>query len=144
MKRSSATHGQTRAVAEIVPTLLAAPLLNVMTGNKTGTQGGRRGEVAASRVRVTAVKAGATQATIQTKTRRVMTVLVTTGSETTRTRTRDEARATNVVAKVVTPQVTALTPHRPLTLNPGLLTIVVVPDIGLLGAVNAHLRVLGK
>ena len=144
MRRSGATHGQTRVVAEIVPTLLAAPLLNVMTGNKTGTQGGRRGEVAASRVKVTAVKAGATQVTIQTKTRRVTTVLVTTGSEKTRAKTRDEARATNVVAKVVTPQVTALTPHRPLTLNPGLLTIVVVPDIGRLGAVNAHHRVLGK
>ena len=136
--RSGVNRGQTRAVAEIVPTLLAAPPHSVM-------KVGRRDEVAASRAKVIAVKAGATQVTIQIKSRRATMMLVTTGSEEKKRREiRDEARARNGGARVVTPQVTALTPHRPLTLTPGLLTIVAIPDTGPLGAVTAHLRVLGK
>jgi hypothetical protein len=145
MKRSSATHGQTRAVAEIVPTLLAVPPHSVMTGNRTETSIGRHGKDAASRVKGTAAEAEETQVMIRTTRRRVTTALVTTRSEgKTRAKIRVETRARNVVAKVVTPQAIALTPPRPLTLTPGRLTIVIIPDIGLLGAANAYLRVLRK
>ena len=143
--RDDATREQIQAVAEIVPTLLAVPPHSVMTGNKTETAIGRRDKGAASRVKVTAAEAEETQMTIRTTSRRVTTTLVTTGSEgKTRAKIRVETRARNVVAKVATPQLTALTPPRPLTLTPGRPTVVIIPDIGLLGAANAHLRVLRK
>jgi hypothetical protein len=143
--RYDANHGQARTVAEIVPTLLAVPPHNVMTGNRMEMRIGRRGEVVASRAKVTAVEAEETQVTIQTRSHRVTTVLVTTVNEgKTRARIRVEARARNVAAKVATPLMTALTPHCPLTLTPGHPTIVVIPDIGLLGAVNAHLCVIKR
>ena len=138
-------HGQIQAAAEIAPTPLAVPPHSVMTGNRTETSIGRRGGGAASRVRGAAAEAEETQMTIRTTRHRVTTALVTTGSETkTRAKIRAETRARNVVAKVATPQLTALTPPRPLTLTPGRPTVVIIPDIGLLGAANAHLRVLRK
>ena len=140
-----ATHGQIQAVAEIAPTPLAVPPHSVMTGNRTETSIGRRGGGAASRVRGAAAEAEETQMTIRTTRHRVTTALVTTGSEIkTRAKIRAETRARNVVAKVATPQLTALTPPRPLILTPGRPTVVIIPDIGLLGAANAHLRVLRK
>jgi hypothetical protein len=120
-------HGQIQAAAEIAPTPLAVPPHSVMTG--TGT----------------AAEAEETQVMIRTTRRRVTTALVTTGSEIkTRAKIRVETRARNVVAKVATPQMTALTPPRPLILTPGRPTVVIIPDTGLLGAANAHLRVLRK
>jgi len=116
-----------------------------MDENRMETPTGRRGRAAASRVKVAAAEAEETQRTTRTTLRRGATVPVTTRSEgRTRARIRVETRARNVVAEVAIPHLTALTPPRPMTLIPGRLTVVVVLDIGLLGAVNAHLCVIRK
>ena len=140
-------HEWNRVAAEIALTPRAVAPRSAITVNRMKTPIGRRGKGAASRVKGTAAGAEKTQVTIQTTRRQATMALVTTRSEgKTRAKIRVETRARNVVATVATPQVTALTPPRPLTLTPGRRTTVnlMVPDIGLLEAVDARLTAVGN